>query len=124
VRLDEPVVGGHYGLALVNDRDAVVAGWAFEPLSLAAGHHALDVRIPQLPLQPGSYQLTFALFTGGNNLTGGTLVENWTGVPPLTLDVPPLAHSQDAWAGVLNVPATFEATHGATTGVPVLQCVT
>lgn len=124
VRLDEPVVGGHYGLALVNDRDAVVAGWAFEPLSLDAGQHALDVRIPQLPLQPGSYQLTFALFSGGNNLTGGTLVENWTGFPPLTLDVPPLAHSQDAWAGVLNVPATFEATPMSTSGVPVLQCAT
>jgi len=40
-------------------------------------------------------------------LTGGHLVDKWIGVPPLTLDVPPLAHAQDEWAGVLNVPATF-----------------
>lgn len=122
LRLDERVVGGHYGLALLNDRDAVVAGWAFEPLSLDAGQHALDVRIPQLPLQPGTYQLTFALFNGGNNLTGGTLVENWTGMPPLTLDVPPLAHAQDAWAGVLNVAATLGATQvDAVDDIPTLH---
>lgn len=124
LRLDEAVIGGHYGLGLLNDRDAVVAGWAFEPLSLDAGQHVLDVRIPQLPLQPGSYLLSFALFNGGNNLTGGVLVEKWYGVPRLTLDVPPLAHAQDAWAGVLNVPATFDVTRLAPTGVPVLQCVT
>jgi lipopolysaccharide transport system ATP-binding protein len=124
IRLVEPVAGGHYGLALLNDRDAVVAGWAFEPLSLAAGQHVLDVRIAQLPLQPGSYHITFALFNGGNNLTGGMLVEKWLGVPPLTLDVPPLAHAQDAWAGVLNVPATFAASGVATVETLALQSAT
>jgi lipopolysaccharide transport system ATP-binding protein len=107
LRLSEPVAGGHYGVGLYNHRDAVVAGWAFEPLSLEAGYHILEITIPQLPLQPGTYQVSFALFTGGNNLTGGHLVDKWIGVPPLTLDVPPLAHAQDEWAGVLNVPATF-----------------
>ena len=107
VRLSEPVVGGHYGVTVYNSRDAVVAGWAFEPVALDAGSHILQITIPELPVQPGSYQVGFALFTGGNNLTGGHLVDKWTGVPPLTLDVPPLGHAQDIWAGVLNVPATF-----------------
>jgi lipopolysaccharide transport system ATP-binding protein len=107
LRLSELVAGGHYGVGLYNNRDAVVAGWAFEPISLEAGYHILEITIPQLPLQPGTYQVSFALFTGGNNLTGGHLVDKWIGVPPLTLDVPPLAHAQDEWAGVLNVPATF-----------------
>jgi hypothetical protein len=107
-------VGGHYGVGLYNNRDAVVAGWAFEPVSFEPGYHILEITIPQLPLQPGTYQVSFALFTGGNNLTGGLIVDKWFGNPPLTLDVPPLAHAQDEWAGVLNVPATFAARNERT----------
>jgi lipopolysaccharide transport system ATP-binding protein len=107
VRLTEPVVDGHYGLALIDDRDQVVAGWAFEPISLEAGRVALDVQIPQLPLRPGSYRLSLGLFNRGNNLNGGVLVDKWVASPPLTLDVPPLAHPQDAWAGILNIPASL-----------------
>jgi len=114
LRLSEPVVGGHYGVGLYNNRDAVVAGWAFEPVSFEPGYHILEITIPQLPLQPGTYQVSFALFTGGNNLTGGLIVDKWFGNPPLTLDVPPLAHAQDEWAGVLNVPATFAARNERT----------
>jgi hypothetical protein len=54
LRLSEPVAGGHYGVGLYNHRDAVVAGWAFEPVSLDAGYHVLEITIPQLPLQPGT----------------------------------------------------------------------
>ncbi len=118
LRLAEPVVSGHYGIALLNDRDAVVAGWAFEPVRFEPGCFILDLRLPQLPLQPGSYRVMFALFNGGSNLTGGALVENWIANPLLTLDVPPVAHAQDAWAGVLNVPATFEARQ---VGMPALE---
>ena len=89
----------------------------FEPVALEAGNHVLEVTIPQLPLQPGSYRVSFALFNGGNNLTGGTVVDSWFGVPLLTLDVAPLAHAQDEWAGVLNVPATF-AVRGVDTRAP------
>jgi homopolymeric O-antigen transport system ATP-binding protein len=108
LQLRDAVVGGHYGVALLDDNDKVVAGWAFEPISLASGRHVLDARVPQLPLRPGSYHINLGLFTGGNNLTGGTLVEKWMATPPLTLDVQPLTHPQDAWAGILNVPATLE----------------
>ena len=51
------------------------------------------------------YRLSLALFDGGNNLTGGRLIEKWTAVQPLGLDVPPVAHPQTEWAGLLNVPA-------------------
>src|SRR5262249_10605777 len=77
LRLAEPLVPGHLGVSLFNDRNIVVAGWAFEPLSLAAGHHMLDVAVPQLPVQPGTYQISFTLFNSGNNLNGGELVERW-----------------------------------------------
>jgi ABC-type polysaccharide/polyol phosphate transport system ATPase subunit len=107
VRLTEPVVAGHYGVGLLDEQDAVVAGWAFEPVTLPAGTHTLDVRIPMLPIRPGTYRLSFALFNRGSNLTGGRLVEKWVATPPLTLDLPPLGHSQDEWSGLLNVPATL-----------------
>jgi lipopolysaccharide transport system ATP-binding protein len=100
-----PVTGGHFGFSILGDDDAVIAGWAFEPLSIAAGTCALDVELPQLPIRPGVYRLSLALFDGGNNLTGGRLLEKWTAVPELAIDVAPVAHPQDEWAGVLNLPA-------------------
>lgn len=105
IRLRKPVSQGHYGVGVLDEDDRVLAGWAFEPLSLPAGDHVLDVTVKSLPLLPRNYRLTFALFDRGNNMTGGKLVEKWVAVPYLTLDVPPVAHPQDEWAGVLNVPA-------------------
>jgi ABC-type polysaccharide/polyol phosphate transport system ATPase subunit len=107
VTLAEPVAAGHYGVGLLDEQDAVVAGWAFEPVALPVGTHTLDVRIPMLPIRPGTYRVSFALFNRGSNLTGGRLVEKWVATPALTLDVPPLGHPQDEWSGLLNVPATL-----------------
>ncbi len=107
LKLAHPVAGGHFGLGLLGPDDEVIAGWAFEPVTLPQDADRLDVTIPQLPLRPGVYRWSFALFDGGNNLTGGRLVEKWTGVPELGLDVRPLGHTQDAWAGLLNLPATL-----------------
>ena len=104
--LAAPVSNGHFGLSILDgEDDSVVAGWAFEPLHLKAGAPVFDVELPQLPLRPGLYRLSLALFDGGNNLTGGKLIEKWTAVQPLGLDVPPVAHPQTEWAGLLNVPA-------------------
>jgi lipopolysaccharide transport system ATP-binding protein len=99
------VRNGHLGVSVLDDEDQVMVGWAFEPVAFTAGAHALEVEIPQLPLRPGTYRLSFALFDGGNNLTGGRLIEKWTANPGLALDVPPVSHPQDEWAGRLNVPA-------------------
>jgi energy-coupling factor transporter ATP-binding protein EcfA2 len=101
------VANGHFGLGLVDADDEVVAGWAFEPIRLEGTERHLDVTIPQLPIRPGLYRWTFALFDGGNNMTGGHLVEKWAGVPELSLDVRPVGHPQDAWAGLLNVRGTL-----------------
>jgi lipopolysaccharide transport system ATP-binding protein len=103
--LTRAVTGAHFGISVLGDDDTVIAGWAFEPLTIGAGSSTLDVELPQLPLRPGVYRLSVALFDGGNNLTGGRLVEKWTAVPDLALDVPPVAHPQDEWAGILNLPA-------------------
>jgi ABC-type polysaccharide/polyol phosphate transport system ATPase subunit len=107
ITLPHAIANGHFGLGLLGPDDEVIAGWAFEPVTLPQNADSLHVSIPQLPLRPGVYRWSFALFDGGNNLTGGRLVEKWTGVPELGLDVRPLGHTQDAWAGLLNLPATL-----------------
>ncbi len=119
VHLREPVVRGHYGVGIIDGDDMVMAGWAFEPMTLPAGRHVLDVSVSMLPLKPGTYNVSFALFNGGNNLTNGKLIEKWIATPALTLDVEPVAHPQDEWAGILNVPAALShaPAHGQTADV-------
>ena len=107
--LARPVANAHLGISVLDADDEVVVGWAFEPIALAAGRRVLRVSVPQLPVRPGTYRLSFALFDQGNNLTGGKLVEKWTAVPALLVDAPPVAHPQDEWAGILNIPATLSA---------------
>jgi hypothetical protein len=104
VRLSEPVVQGHFGMAALSDSGAVLAGWGFDNLDIAAGAQEIILRVPLLPLRPGAYSLTCSLFNRGNNLTGGQLIEQWYALPPLIVDTHPLSHPQDRWAGVLNVP--------------------
>jgi lipopolysaccharide transport system ATP-binding protein len=108
VQLTQPVSDGHFGVAVLDEEDRVLAGWAFEPISVDRGRHHLDLAVSSLPLLPKNYRLLFALFDRGNNLTGGKLVDKWIGVPSLSVDVPPAGHPQDAWAGVLNIPATLD----------------
>jgi len=107
VVVGQDIVAGHLGVSVYDDEDRVMAGWAFEPVSLRAGTRVLEVTVPMLPLRPANYRLRFTLFDRGSNLTGGRLVESWPAVPHLALSVPPLSHPQDEYAGILNVPATL-----------------
>ena len=88
----------------------VVIGWGFDELNVPTGLHEFSVKLPLLPIRPGAYSLGCALFNGGNNLTTGKLVENWQAQPPLIVDTAPLAHPQDAWSGVLNLPAQLRVS--------------
>ncbi len=107
VVVGQDIVAGHLGVSVYDDEDRVMAGWAFEPVSLRAGTRTLSVTVPMLPLRPANYRLRFTLFDRGSNLTGGRLVESWPAVPHLALSVPPLSHPQDEYAGILNVSATL-----------------
>lgn len=107
VRLREPIEQGHFGLVLMTDASMVMAGWGFDDISIPAGEQELTVRLPALPLRPGAYNVMTSIFNHGNNLTGGHLIEQWYGLPPLVVDTPPLSHPQDRWAGFLNLPGDF-----------------
>jgi hypothetical protein len=59
-------------------------------------------------LRPGTYSILCSLYNGGNNLTGGRLLEVWNAIPFLAVDTLPLSHQQDNWAGILNIPADLK----------------
>jgi ABC-type polysaccharide/polyol phosphate transport system ATPase subunit len=105
VSLKEPVSRGHFGVHIYNDASVLVASWGFDDLALDPGIQRLGMTLPYLPLRPGTYTILCSLFNGGNNLTGGKVLEVWNAVPVLAVDTLPLAHQQDAWTGVFNIPA-------------------
>jgi Wzt C-terminal domain len=114
VNLAEPIVQGHFGLAIQNESNLTMVGWGFDDLNVPSGPHELTLRVPQLPLRPGVYTVLCSLFNRGNNLTGGQPMDHWYATPPLVVDTVPLTHPQDHWAGVLNIPADFQAAQLAT----------
>jgi hypothetical protein len=103
----ETVYRGHFGMHIYNDSSVLVGSWGFDGLSLEAGPHQLSVALPYLPLRPGTYTIVCSMYTGGNNLTGGKLLEIWNAVPFLAVNTLPLSHPQDAWAGLFNIPANL-----------------
>jgi ABC-type polysaccharide/polyol phosphate transport system ATPase subunit len=115
VRLPDSVRQGHFGTAILNNENAVMIGWGFDNLELPPGIHELILRMPTLPLRPGTYTVICSLFDRGNNLTGGKSLDQWHAAPPLIVDAKPLAHAQDRWAGALNIPADLEVCHAAAT---------
>ncbi|GMQ81794.1 MAG: ABC transporter ATP-binding protein [Rhodothermia bacterium] len=107
LKISERIVGGHFGMVIVNDDGRIVAGWAFDDLSLSEGRRQLVLRLNGLPIKPGNYSLQFSLFNHGNNLNGGTVVEIWHALPQLIVDSEYYGHPQDQWAGTLNIKASL-----------------
>ena len=77
---------------IYNDASVLVASWGFDDVELEAGVQQLRLTVPYLPLRPGTYTLLCSLFDGGNNLTGGKVLEVWNAVPFLAVDTLPLSH--------------------------------
>jgi len=105
VALKEPISRGHLGVAIQNGSSATLVGWGFDNIEVSAGLQEIRLKIPALPLRPGVYNVLCALFDQGNNLTNGRVVDVWEARPPLVVDTIPLAHPQEEWAGILNIPA-------------------
>ena len=95
---------GHFGVHIYNDASVLAGSWGFDEVSLESGLQQLRVTLPYLPLRPGTYTIVCSLFDGGNNLTGGKLLEVWNALPFLAVNTLPLSHPQDAWAGLFNIP--------------------
>jgi ABC-type polysaccharide/polyol phosphate transport system ATPase subunit len=108
VFLTEPISQGHFGMAILNESGVVLAGWGFDNIDIPSGDQEIVLRVSGLRLKPGGYSISCSIFNRGNNLTGGKLLEEWYALPPLIVDTKPVAHPQDRWAGVLNIPADFQ----------------
>ena len=105
VRLKEPIKNGHLGIHVASSDNAMLASWAFDSLSFEPGVVELALEVPSLPLRPGVYTLACSLFKNGNNLTGGSVVDQWQASPSLIVEATELSHPQDQWSGLLNLPA-------------------
>lgn len=111
LNIPEKIVGGHFGIIIINDDGRIVAGWAFDDLTLPEGAAHLVLGLDGLPIKPGTYSLQFSLFNRGNNLNGGKVIEIWHALPRLVVNSEYYGHPQKQWSGPLNIKASLTNRH-------------
>ena len=97
------VRSGHHGIHLFNNDGLMIWGAAAENLQLEPALYEFTCEISTLPLKPGIYHWMVSLWDGGREL------DLWNCVPAMQINTPPMAHPQDQWAGLLNMPCHFAA---------------
>jgi hypothetical protein len=102
LRVDQPVTGGHHGVALYNRDGQVMWGTGTDNLELAPGTYEIAYTISTLPLRPGPYRWHVSLFDNGR------FIDNLDCVPEMGVETPPLGHRRDEYAGVLNLPYSMD----------------
>jgi lipopolysaccharide transport system ATP-binding protein len=102
IDIRQTVKKGHFGVALRNSAQQVIWACAIEPLRLEPGEQQLCHTFPMLPLRPGPYTWLATLYEEGD------LIDWWDCVPELIVATDVYQHPQDAWNGILNIPARFE----------------
>lgn len=102
VQVNKPIQNGHHGIALWNNDNQLMWGWAVFNLKLEPGIHEFFYTLPTLPLRPGVYYWHVSLYSEEN------LIDIWHCVPELIIATNPLTHPRDEWAGVLNIPCDFQ----------------
>jgi lipopolysaccharide transport system ATP-binding protein len=101
VVLTAPLRLGLHGIALYNSDRNLVWGTEVNNLELPSGTHSFVHNLPSLPLRPGPYTWRVSL------LDEHGLLDDWQCVPEMLVATEPVTHSNDEWAGVLNIPETF-----------------
>jgi hypothetical protein len=101
LEVNRPLSMIHHGIAIYNLERELLWGTAVNMRSLEPGTLQFVHQLPTLPLKPGPYywQVSLADEKG--------LVDLWDCVPELLVTTEPLAHPDDKWAGVLNIPSEF-----------------
>jgi lipopolysaccharide transport system ATP-binding protein len=103
VQIKQAIRSGHHGIALRSADNQIMWAWAKDNLKLSAGEHEFTYTLPGLPLRPGIYFWLVSLYEDG------TLLDVWHANPGLHIATQPLAHPNDAWTGVLNMPCEFQS---------------
>jgi ABC-type polysaccharide/polyol phosphate transport system ATPase subunit len=96
------IQAGHYGIALRNHEQQVIWAWETQALTLGVGERQLCHTFPMLPLRPGLYSWIVALYERGEP------IDVWDCLPEMLVATENFQHPQDRWAGILNMPVSFE----------------
>ena len=102
IHINQPIPGGHYGIALRNLEQQVIWAWETQPLPLTVGERQLCHTFPTLPLRPGPYNWLVALYQDGEP------IDIWECLPEMMVATEVFQHPQDKWSGILNFPVGFE----------------
>jgi len=92
----------HHGIVLYDTDGRRIWGWAIDGLQIPTGRFTFVYRFPMFPLRPGPYSWFVTLF----DPTG--LLDKWHVVPELLVATDDYQHRMDEWAGILNLPSSFE----------------
>ncbi len=92
----------HHGIALFSNDNQLVWSTATDFRELTPGVREFVYSLPGLPIRPGVYNWHVTIWHS-NNLT-----DEWLCSPSLVVGTQPVTHRNDAWIGILNVPAELE----------------
>jgi lipopolysaccharide transport system ATP-binding protein len=106
--LQKPIRAGHHGIALYNQEQQLIWGTDVENLALSPGSYSLVHCLPSLPLRPGPYTWRVSLYEEFERL------DDWQCIPEMLVTTPPVTHSKDEWAGILNIPEEFTVIRNQT----------
>jgi lipopolysaccharide transport system ATP-binding protein len=102
LNVEQPVFNAHHGVALFNQENQLVWGWAANNLKFSPGKYELSYSFNMLPLKPGFYSWRVSLYDDEG------LVDVWDAFPDFLVALENYQHPRDEWNGILNLPFKFE----------------
>jgi lipopolysaccharide transport system ATP-binding protein len=93
----KPIRHGLVTALIYDTHRHLLAGWAFDRVTLGVGTHDFMLQLSALPLRPGAYDFFI-------KVSHDSTEEPWYVTPPLIIEGTPVTHFMDEWAGILNVP--------------------
>jgi lipopolysaccharide transport system ATP-binding protein len=90
-----------HGVALFDSESQLIWGNGHQ-IDLPAGKSWIQHVLDTLPLRPGAYRWQVSMHDDHG------LVDIWECLPEMIIATVPLAHRDEAWAGILNIPSTVE----------------
>ena len=101
VEINKPLNMVHAGLSLHSPENQLLWGTAHNIDSLKPGVYEFVYRLDSIPLKPGAYRWRLCIFDENS------ILEYWDCSPDMLIDVEPLGHLDEQWAGILNFPSEF-----------------
>jgi len=102
VEVNQPLSMLHAAIYLRNPENQLVWGTAHNINSLEPGVFDFVYDLAMLPLKPGAYRWYIIL------IDEQKVLDIWNCSPEFLIDTEPLGHTNEQWAGLLNVPNELE----------------